>query len=463
MTPRLADSPTRATVSRPRSRRLVIGLAVLGWLTIHGFTPTGLFASDEIPGKPQTEPIAIVNATIHPLTAPRIPRGAILFEGGKIKAIGEELPLPEKTRVIDGEGCHVYPGLFDAATILGLVEINSIRATIDYREVGSLNPNVRAWIAFNPDSEVIPVTRSNGILLSLVMPTGGLVSGRSAVMQLDGWTWETMALKTDVGLHIQWPTPTRSSEASTVSGDEADSGKRSVGELRTLFEQARGYQRLRQANPEGSPIDARLESMLAVLDGHVPIFAHADSLPAIQSAVAFATEERVRLVIVGGYDAPHCASLLQREKVPVIVTGTYRLPQRDSDGYDAAYTVPNRLRQAKVDYCLASAGRFGATGIRNLPYHAANAVAFGLPAGEALKAITLYPARILGVDDRVGSLEVGKDATLLITTGDPLEVTTQVQQAFIQGRLVDLNNRQQRLYRKYQSKYGDAGEDKTPQ
>lgn len=413
------------------------------------------FSSDEIPARAQHTPIAIVNVKIHPVSAEPIENGTLLFENGKITGVGTAVRIGKGTVKIDGKGRQVYPGLIDAATILGLVEINSIRATIDYSETGTLNPNVRSWIAFNPDSEIIPVTRSNGILLSLVMPQGGLISGRSALMQLDGWTWEDMAIKTDVGLHIQWPRISVGTP-SKFSNDESRSTKSSIKDLREFFDKVRDYRKAKESG-SFSKTDLRLESMFPVLDGSIPVFVHANELAAIQSAVAFSVEQKIRIVIVGGYDAPHCAQLLKATKIPVVVTGTYRLPERSDDPYDDPYTVPERLRQAKVSFCLASLGRFGATGVRNLPYHAATAVAYGLPREEALKATTLYAAEILGAAERVGSLELGKDATFILTNGHPLEATTVIDQAFIQGRDIDLNNRHKRLYRKYQSKYGDVG------
>ncbi len=350
-------------------------------------SPGLLTASDEIPAKDQKTPIAIVNAVIHPMSAPVIDKGTIVFEAGLIKAIGTDIEIPANVKQIDAKGKHVYPGLIDAATILGLVEINSIRATVDTSEVGTLNPNVRSWVAFNPDSEIIPVTRSNGILLALTMPQGGLIAGRSAVMQLDGWTWEDMALKTDVGLHIQWPNKLRSkSNSDGGSVDEEKTGDTTVGDLRGFFAKCREYESAKIAGSFAYE-DLRLESMLPVLHGEVPIFVHADKLGSIESAVAFSVEQNVRMILVGGYDAPHCAPLLRSKKVPVIVTGTYRLPSRDDDGFDDSYTVPERLRKAKIEFCMASRGRFGATGIRNLPYHAATAVAYGLPVEEAEKGL----------------------------------------------------------------------------
>jgi imidazolonepropionase-like amidohydrolase len=415
---------------------------------------SALLAHPEIPGAPQKTPILLTNATIHPITGPAIEKGSVLFDGGKIKALGKDISPPAHAQVIDLAGKHVYPGLFDALTDLGLVEINSIRATIDGTEVGQLNPNARAIVAVNPDSEIIPVTRSNGILLALAAPYGGLMSGRSAVIQLDGWTWEDMALKSDAALHIQWPQAAGGGgRRGRGAAEPAPSGvSQAVEQLHQALADARAYGAARAADPN-FPHDARWESLQDVLSGKLPVVIHADEIRQITAAVAFAQREKLKLVIAGGYDAPQCSALLKKYDVPVIVGGIYRLPRRRHDSYDASYSVPAELHQAGVRFCISARGRFGASHVRNVPYHAATAIGFGLPADEALKAITLYPAQILGIADRVGSLEAGKDATLFVADGDPLDTPTQITAAWIQGRKVDLDDRHKRLYHKYEEKY----------
>lgn len=430
------------------SRRAALTLFAMGCAGLA--SPRRGWGSPEIPGLAPTSPIALVGGAIYPVTGPAIPAGIVLFDKGRIVAVGPNVPIPADAVKVDVTGKRIYPGLFDAHTNLGLLEINSVRATIDDSETGSINPNVRSIVAVNPDSEHIPVTRGNGVLLALTAPSGGIIAGRSSVIQLDGWTWEDLAVKTDVAMHIHWPnmTPPR---------DQIGARDRALQELHGAFEAAANYRVARGANPDAHPRDARWEALLGVLDGKLPVLAHADEQQQIEAAVAFAQKWNVKLIIYGGYDAPRVATLLRDRKIPVIVAGTYRLPLRKSDDYDASYTVPARLQQLGVSFCIASAGRFGASDVRNLPFQAGNAVAYGLDANEALKAVTLYPAQILGVADRVGSIESGKDATLIVTNGDPLETPTQIESAYVQGRLVELNDRHKRLFRKYQEKYRRQG------
>lgn len=411
-------------------------------------------ANPEIPAPEQKGPVALIGGTIHPVVGDVIEEGTVLLEKGKITAIGKDVELPPKTEKVDCRGKHIYPAMFDAYTDLGLVEINSVRATADFREVGNLNPNVRALTAVNPDSEILPVTRSGGVLLALTAPRGVLVAGQSAVIQLDGWTAEQMSLKSDAGLMIHWPQPASNPAPADPSDDPIVSVPRDDGIklIRKAFLDAKSYFAAREADAN-YPRDVRWDSLADVLAGKCPVMVHAESMEQIQSAVAFGDEFKLKLIIVGGYDAPRCADLLKPRSIPVIVTSVYRLPRRRNDDYDAPYTLCQRLREAGVKFCISSTGRFGATGVRNLPYHAATASAYGLPADEALKSITLYPAQILGVDDRVGSLEVGKDGTLIITSGDPLETPTQILGGYIQGRKLAWNDRHKRLFDKYQEKY----------
>lgn len=412
-----------------------------------------IVASDAIPGAPQQRPVVLTGGTVYPISGPPVPQGVVVFEDGKIVSVGtvERVDVPQDAEVIDCRGHHVYPGLFESHSQLGLTEISAVRASNDGREVGTVSPNVRAHVAVNPDSELIPVTRANGVLLALTEPSGGLVSGQAAVLQLDGWTFEDLTLKAGAAMVVHWPSVPRELEKN----QEAKSSD-SVERLRTLLAEARAYAAARDRAPEQRPADLRLEALQPVVSGRMPILVHADSLAAIQSAVSFAVEEELRLIIHGGYDAPLCTDLLIQHDVPVIISAAYRLPRRRSDDYDAAYTLARRLHKAGVRFCISGGATSRTWNARNLPYHAAVSVAYGLPHDVALRSITLSPAEILGIDHRVGSLDPGKDATLFVTTGDPLETASSVTAAWIQGRRVDLTSRHLQLYQKYRTRYRQA-------
>ncbi len=416
---------------------------------------TSARASDQIPAPPQDHPIALVGGTVHTVSGGDISRGTVLFDRGVIKAIGQDIPLPPGTEKIDITGLHVYPGMIALNTTLGLVEIQAVRATVDYSELGDINPNVRAESALNPDSELLPVARWNGITLAQIVPRGGLISGLSALIMLDGWTWQDMTLKAPTGLHVRWPSAGgRRYFFGPPPSRRADQEKRRlerVEKIKRTFRRARAYMLAKEAEmKKGVPYhetDVRLEAMIPALKREIPVFVTANGLTEIEEAVAWAAAENLRMVLVGGRDAWRVPGLLKEKNIPVVVTGTHTLPARQWEPYDAPFTLPAKLYKAGIRFCIAGTGNASAEG--NLPYHAATAAAFGLPRSEALRAVTLYPAQILGVANRVGSLEVGKDATLIVTTGSPLEVTSNVKMEFIQGRKIDLTSRHTQLYAKY--------------
>jgi len=416
-------------------------------------------ASDQIPGAPQKKPIALINGVLHPISGPAIEDGTLIFDNGKIVDMGRRMKPPEDAVVIDLEGQHVYPGMIESHSHMGLTEISSTRATLDMTEIGSINPNVSAHVSVNPDSELIPVTRANGVLIALSAPSGGLVSGKASVLQLDGWTYEDMTLKPDCALMINWPrtspvmTPGPAAEPEGHLEDRDRERSQALKDLRALFQNTRTYIRARAANPADQPFDSRLESMIPVVEGKVPLLIAADRANQIQAAVAFGVEQNVRVIILGGHDAEMCAELLRRYDVAVIVDAVHKDPRRDHEEYDSSYTLPERLRRAEIRFCISGTGRSETWNTRNLPYQAATAAAYGLPYEDALRSVTLYPAEILGIADRVGTLETGKDATLFVSDGDPLETETLVTAAWIQGRKVDLTSRHTQLYDKYRTKY----------
>lgn len=416
-----------------------------------------LHASDQIPGKKQERPIAIVGATIHPVSGPSIQNGMILFDKGRITAIETSVAVPEGTDVINAHGKHVFPGLISSDTYIGLTEIGAVRASVDRNESGRINPNIRAEAAFNPESEIIPVVRANGILLAVSSPSGGLISGTGAMMMMDGWTWEEMTFKAPAALYVNWPSMTvnRAPWARQSEEEQTKQREKNLKELTDAFRDARAYMKARAAAGEkGLPyhaVDVRWESMIPVLEKRVPVVVWASEVSQIQAAVAWAGQEDISIIIGGGHDAWRVADLLKQKNIPVLAGGIHRLPSRRFEAYDEPFTLPKKLYDAGIPFAIISQDE--APHERSLPFQAGLAAAYGLPKEEALKALTLYPAQIFGVADRVGSLEVGKDATLIITTADPLEIMCHVEGAFIQGRKVDLSSRHTMLYDKYREKY----------
>jgi len=414
-------------------------------------------ASDQIPARAQDHPIAIAGATIHPVSGPIIERGTILFDKGKIVALGSGLTLPPNVEVIDAAGKHVYPGLISPDTYIGLVEIEAVRATRDNVETGSINPNVRAEAAVNPESDLIPVARANGITTVVSAPSGSLIAGTSALLMLDGWTWEEMTLKAPLAMNVYWPRMNIIKAWWMRQSEEEQKKERDarLKELANAFRDARAYMTAKKAETEkGLPYhntDLRWEALIPVLEGRLPVVVWADDIQQIEAAVAWAEREKIRMIIGGGQDAWRVADLLKHNAIPVLAGAIYRLPDRRFEEYDEPLILPLKLYQAGIPFAIITQGE--ASNERNLPYQAATAAAYGLPKEEALKAITLSPAQIFGVADRIGSLEVGKDATLIITTGDPLEIESNVVLEFIQGKKIDLSSRHTKLYEKYLEKY----------
>ncbi len=407
-------------------------------------------ANPNIPPPPQSEPTLVTNAVIHTVSGATVTDGQMLFRDGSIASISSGDVDVGDARVIDLEGLHVYPGLLASHTSIGLVEISAVRATVDVAEPGLVNPNARTEVAINPDSELIPVTRANGVLAALSVPSGGLIRGTSAVIQLDGWTWEEMTLKAPVGMHISWPAISIPGNVGPDREEQlVETREERLGELGASFEAAAAYRTARESG-ETVDVDLRWEAMMPVLAGSLPVFAHVQDLAQIRHALHLAEQYGFELVVVGGADAWRVADLLAAREIPVIVSDVLRVPLRRWEDYNAPFANPARLAEAGVMFSIAtSGGTFDAAHVRDLPNEAAMAVAHGLDAAEALKAITLYPAQILGVGDRLGSLEAGKDATFIVTDGDPLDIRTQVVRAFVQGREIDLSSRHTTLYEKY--------------
>ncbi|HAD74908.1 MAG TPA: imidazolonepropionase [Gemmatimonadetes bacterium] len=415
--------------------------------------PSSATAQVRMTVPPQSQPIALQGATIHTVTNGVIENGTILFNNGVITAIGTDVQLPAGTRVVDASGKHIYPGLIDAYSTVGISEIGSVDVSSDTNELGDFNPNVRAEVAVNAESRHIGTTRSAGVLVSLTTPGGGLISGMSSALNLEGWSWEEMSLESAAALNVNWPNPNprRGGRGGGRGGGAGDAPtyEERVQELKDFFAEARAY---RDAVAAGEEVrsDSRYAAMIPALNGEIPVVVAADGAAQINDAITWGQGEGVRIVIRGGRDAIHVADRLVSENIPVILTSTMAAPGRAYEGYDGAYSMPARLYEAGVKFAIS--GGAGALYTNRLPWEAGVAVAFGLPEEEAVKAVTINAAEFMGLDDRVGSLEAGKQATLLITTGNPLDMTTNIEQAYIQGRELDMNDIQKHFFEKYMVK-----------
>ncbi len=427
----------------------LVGAAVLGALALG--TAADAAAQVRMTSPPQSQAVAITGATIHTVANGTIESGTIVFEGGVITAVGADVPVPAGAQVVDGTGKHIYPGLIDAYSTVGIEEIGSVAVSNDSRELGDFNPNIRAEIGVNAESRHIGTTRTSGVLVTLTTPGGGLVAGMSSAMNMEGWTWEEMSLKSMAALNVNWPNPRAGGRFFFGGGgaQERPSYSDQVQELKDFFAEARAYRDARAAS-EPTRSDSRYEAMIPVLDGEVPVVVAADGITEINDAITWSVEEGVDIVIRGGADAIHVADRLVANDIPVILTSTMSPPGRSYEGYDGAYSRAARLHDAGVRFAIS--GGAGALYTNRLPWEAGVAVAFGLPEEEAIRAVTQAPAEMMGIGDRVGTLEPGKDATLLVTTGNPLDMMNDIEQMYIQGRELDSMDIHRWFFEKYMAK-----------
>jgi imidazolonepropionase-like amidohydrolase len=404
-------------------------------------------------------PIAIRGARIVTVSGPVIEKGTIVLAGGKIAALGADAAVPAGAEVIDGTGQTVYPGLINGLTTLGLTEISSVPGSVDTTETGDINPQARAWVAVQPHSELIPIARASGTTVVLTAPLGGLVSGQSALLRLAGSTPEALTVKGPVAMHMVYPTgrpafslarlfeePELKTFEERVK-DRRQNQEKDLRRLGNLIEDARALGQRRSAGAHAD-VDLPEEALGAVARGELPVVMRADPEEAIRGAVRFAGEHGLKLIIAGGLEAWRCADLLKEKDVPVLLN-VDRLPGRESDRYDAAFSNPSVLHRAGVRFAIVSDD---AADSRSLPYEAAMARAYGLPVEAALRAITLAPAEIFGVADRIGSLAVGKDADVFVATGDIMDIRTQVTHVFVGGVPQSLETRHTRLYREFKDR-----------
>ncbi len=416
-------------------------------------------ACSQVPSKEQSKSILLINGTAHLGNGKIIENSALGLDKGKLILVEDfnafQLTSVKFDTVINVSGKQIYPGLISVNSTLGLTEIDAVRATRDFNDVGEINPNIRSLTAFNAESSIIPTVRSNGVLLAQITPRGGLISGTSTIMELDAWNWEDAVYKMDDGIHLNWPEKIKEKESDEDSSQpkKIDKNNEQIFLLKEFFSNAKAYSV--ELNPKEKNL--RFEAMRDIFTGKKTLFVHADLVKEIMQAINFGKEFEVKkLVIVGGYDAWLIPDFLKENNIPVMVRRVHELPIRNDEDLDLPYKIPFLLQKAGILFCLDNSGDMEAMNTRNLPFYAGTAAGYGLTKEQALMSVTLNTAKILGIEKTTGSLEAGKDATLFISTGDALDMkTNNVEIAFIRGKIIDLENHQKFLYRKYSEKDGN--------
>lgn len=406
----------------------------------------------------QKNHVLIMNGTAHIGNGQVIENSAIAFKDGKIELMADarliKLNMSAYDTVIGASGKHIYPALIAPNCILGLQEAEAVRASNDFAEVGVYNPHVRSVIAYNTDSKILPTVKSNGVLYTQSTPRYGVISGSSSVLATDGWNWEDALLKADDGIHVNFPRAIQKNGwwAEPQPSNANTRYTQQVNDLLRFFEQADAYCK----SPAVTETNLRYEAMRNVFSGKENLYLHADYAKDIISAVNMATQFSIpKIVIVGGKESYKVTKMLRERKVPVMVNRLHDLPDLPEDDVDAVYKLPYLLQKDSVLFCLQNQGDMEAMNARNIPFLAGTAAAYGLTKEQALQSITLSSAKILGVDNLIGSLENGKLASLIISDGDILDMrSNHITMAFISGRRIGLHNFQEDLYLKYMSKYG---------
>ena len=410
--------------------------------------------AQQTPAPKQSNAYSIEGATLHMGNGNVIKNALIMFDNGKITFVGSAMmKIARQGEIIDAKGKHVYPGFIAPNSTLGLVEVDAVRASDDEDEIGAMNPHVRSIIAYNTESKVVESMRPNGILMAQITPRGGRISGTSSIVQLDAWNWEDAIIKEDDGIHLNWPSAY--SRGRWWLGEprilkENKNYSKEVEELVQFFSQNNAYQ-TSDKNPKNLPFEA----LNGLTDGSKTLYVHVDKEKGITDAIIFAKAQNIKnMVIVGGYEANKVLDLLKENNIPVLLQRVHSLPNNTDDDYDLPFKLATELVNAGVLVGLENAGDMERMNTRNLPFLAGTTVAYGLTKEQALSLITFNTAKILGVDDTVGSLEVGKDATLFISEGDALDMrTNKLTKAFIQGRDISLETHQTELAKRYSEKY----------
>ena len=409
--------------------------------------------AQQTPASKQTKAFSIEGATAHLGDGTVIDDSLIMFTDGKITFVGSaKMKIARMGTVINAKGKHVYPGFIAVNTTLGLAEINSVKATLDYDEIGTMNPHIRSLIAYNAESKLVEVMRPNGILMGQITPRGGTISGTSSIVQFDAWNWEDAAVKADDGIHMNWPSSMTRGRWWLGENPAAKLDKnyaKNINELNDYLNDAKVYLK-------GSklPKNLELDALKGLFNKSQKLFIHVNGEREITDAVNFALRHQVNLVIVGGDNAHKVSDILLKNNIPVIIKRAHLVPGNDDDNYDKSYKTAMQLAKKGITITIGLGEGSQRMNDRNLPFNAGTFAAHGLDKETAVKLITLNAAKILGEDDTVGSLTVGKDATLFISKGDALDMRTNIiKDAFIQGRKLSLETHQTKLWKRYSNKY----------
>jgi len=411
-----------------------------------------LVAQDDVyPAKKQTSPILIKNGMVHVGNGQILNNTSIEIKDGKITAIGNSVAASSNSITLDASGKHVYPGLILSNSNLGLLEVPSVRATVDATEIGEFNPSVRSLVAYNTDSRVINTLKTTGVALANVVPQGGTISGSSSIVQLDAWNWEDAAYVADNGIHMNMPAlyarPNRFA-APTPQGDPIKKGLEEIEEIKQFFREAKAY----GLQSTHEKINLKFAAVQGLFTKKQKLYIHCDVVREILAAIDFKKEFGFEIVLIGASECYQIADLLKQHSIPVILNQMHSLPTLEDDGVDQPYKTPYQLQKAGVLFAINDED--GQHRGKNLPFNAGTAVAYGLSKEEALSAITLNAAKILGIADKTGSIELGKDANIVISDGDILDMrSNKITTLLIQGRMVDLTDKHKQLYERYKSKY----------
>lgn len=426
-----------------------IFIAILSMISI------GLQAQETMhPSPAQTKKIVITGATIHVGNGQVIDKGNLIIEKGKLKIETSNPSLGTDVEHIDATGKHIYPGIIAPNTNLGLVEVSSTRATVDYLELGDIHPNVRSLVAYNTDSKVINTLRTNGVLLAQIVPQGGLISGSSSVVQLDAWNWEDAAYLVDEGIHMTMPAlinrPNNMRRGNAASGDPVRAGLARIEQAKGFFREAKAYLN----EKSHAEVNLKFEAVKGLFNRSQSLYIHCDLVKEMLAAIELNKEFNFKMVIAGGADSWMIADILKENQVSVILSEPHSLPATEDDAVDQPYKTGAMLYKAGVLVSISQDSGDGYTQQRNLPFMAGTLAAYGLSKEEALQVITSNPAKILGIEKRTGTIENGKDANILICQGDLLDMKSSVlTHAFIQGRAIDLQNKHTQLFERYKYKY----------